>query len=286
MCPAGEGILAPTHHQNNIRWCETCLQRMSSRLAGRTAIVTGSSTGIGAAIAKAFADEGANVVTNSRTLERAERTATEIREAGGNAIAIESDVTDYDAMTALVEGTVEEFGSLDIMVNNAGLTRIGPAEEMDPEDWKRVIDVDLTGVFYGAQLAGRQMIEQGSGGAILNVSSMLGEQGLQKRAPYCAAKAGVNNLTRTLAVEWAEHDIQVNALAPGFVRTEITDQTQESADYTDEDIRNRTPLGRYGTLDEMATCATFLVGNDHYVTGEVLRADGGWTAFAWGSEGE
>ena len=258
---------------------------MSQRLSGQTAIVTGSSTGIGAAIAQRFADEGANVVTNSRDRERAEATATEIREGGGTAVAIESDVTDYDAMEALVEATVEEFGRLDVMVNNAGLTRIGPAERLDPEDWRHVIDVDLTGVFFGSQLAGRQMIDQESGGAILNVSSMLGEQGLQKRAPYCAAKAGVNNLTRTLAVEWAEHDIQVNALAPGFIQTDITDQTQDSADYTDEDIRNRTPLGRYGTLDEMANCATFLVGNDHYVTGEVLRADGGWTAFAWGSDG-
>jgi 3-oxoacyl-[acyl-carrier protein] reductase len=129
------------------------------------------------------------------------------------------------------------------------------------------------------------MIEQGSGGAILNVSSIMGELGLHQRAPYCAAKAGVNNLTRTLAVEWAPHGIHVNALAPGFVRTDITDQTQSSADYTDEDIRRRTPLGRFGTLEEMAECATFLVGTDHYVTGEVLHADGGWTAYAWGSDG-
>lgn len=259
---------------------------MNQRLSGQTAIVTGSSTGIGAAIAREFAAEGANVVTNSRKRERAKTTADEIRDAGGTAVALESDVTDYDGMAALVEATVDEFGQLDVMVNNAGLTRIGPAEELDPDDWRHVIDVDLTGVFFGAQLAGRQMIEQDSGGTILNVSSMLGEQGLQKRAPYCAAKAGVNNLTRTLAVEWAEHDIQVNALAPDFIRTDITEQTQDSADYTDEDIGNRTPLDRYGTLEEMANCATFLVGNDHYVTGEVLRADGGWTAFAWGSDGK
>lgn len=257
---------------------------MTERLAGRTAIVTGSSAGIGAAIAKRFAEEGANVVTNSRSLERAEQTASEIREAGGTAIAVEADVTDYEAVESLVDTAVAEFGRLDVMVNNAGLTRIGPAEEIDPADWRTAIDVDLTGVFFGAQLAGRQMIEQDAGGSILNVSSMMGEQGLVKRAPYCAAKAGVNNLTRTLAVEWAQHDIYVNALAPGFIKTDITDQTQSSADYTDEDIRDRTPLGRYGTHEEMATCATFLVGRDHYVTGEILRADGAWTPNAWGSD--
>lgn len=258
---------------------------MTEKLSGQTAVVTGSSTGIGAAIAKQFAKEGANVVTNSRSLDRAETTAAEIRDAGGTAVAVESDVAEYEAMESLVEATVEEFGSLDIMVNNAGLTKIGPAEEIDPSDWRHVIDVDLTGVFFGAQLAGRQMIAQGTGGSILNVSSMLGEQGLQKRAPYCAAKAGVNNLTRTLAVEWAPHEIYVNGLAPGFIRTDITEQTQSSADYTDDDIRNRTPLDRFGSLEEMANCATFLVSNDHYVTGEILRADGGWTAYAWGSDG-
>jgi 3-oxoacyl-[acyl-carrier protein] reductase len=259
---------------------------MSEKLSGLTAIVTGSSAGIGAAIAKRFASEGANVVTNSRSRERAERVAQEIRDAGDSAVAIESDVTDYAEMESLVEAAVAEFGSLDVMVNNAGVTEIAPAEEFHPDEWRRVVDVDLTGVFFGAQLAGRQMIEQGTGGSILNISSMLGEQGLQKRAPYCAAKAGVNNLTRTLAVEWAEHGIHVNALAPGFVRTEITAQTQSSADYTDDDIENRTPFGRFGTLEEMTESALFLVGGDNFVTGEILRADGGWTPYAWGSHGE
>jgi 3-oxoacyl-[acyl-carrier protein] reductase len=256
---------------------------MSERLSGKTAVVTGSSTGIGAAIATRYAEEGADVVTTSRSLDRAETTAEGIREAGGRAVAVECDVTEYAAVEALVDRAVDEFGSLDVMVNNAGVTEIAPAEEFDPADWRRVVDVDLTGVFFGAQLAGRRMIEQGTGGSILNVSSMLGEQGLRKRAPYCAAKAGVNNLTRTLAVEWAEHDIYVNALAPGFVRTDITEQTQSAADYTDDDIRDRTPLGRFGALEEMAECATFLASNDHYVTGEVLRADGGWTPNAWGT---
>lgn len=256
---------------------------MSERLAGETAIVTGSSSGIGNHIAEAFADEGANVVTNSRSQDRAEATAAAIREAGGTAVGVEADVSDPDAVAGLVEAAVDEFGGLDIMVNNAGYTVIGPAEEMAPDDWRRVIDVNLSGVFFGAQAAARQLIDQGDGGAIVNISSMMGSQGLHERAPYCASKGGVDNLTRTLAVEWAEHDIAVNALAPGYIETDITAQTMDSAGYSMEDVERRTPLGRWGTLDEMAECVIFLAGRNNFVTGEVLTADGGWSAFAWGA---
>ncbi|MDX1745067.1 MAG: SDR family oxidoreductase, partial [Halobacteriales archaeon] len=131
--------------------------------------------------------------------------------------------------------------------------------------------------------AARQLIDQGEGGAIVNISSMVGHQGLQQRSPYCASKGGVDNLTRTLAVEWADHDITVNALAPGYIETEITAQTMGDAGYTMEDIERRTPLGRWGTLDEMAECALFLASRNNYVTGEILTADGGWSAFAWGA---
>jgi 3-oxoacyl-[acyl-carrier protein] reductase len=253
---------------------------------GRTAIVTGSSSGIGRAIAERFAGEGANVVTNSRSQERAESAAEAIREAGGSAVGAAADVSDYDAVEGLVEAAVEEYGRLDVLVNNAGHTITGPSEELDPADWRSVVDVDLSGVYYGCRAAGRQFIEQGDGGAIVNVSSMMGHQGLHERAAYCASKAGVDNLTRTLAVEWAEHGIYVNSLAPGYIRTPITDQTMETAGYSVEDIQNRTPLGRFGTLEEMAECAQFLASRNNFVTGEVLTADGGWTAFAWGSRGE
>jgi 3-oxoacyl-[acyl-carrier protein] reductase len=253
---------------------------------GRTAVVTGSSSGIGRAIAERFAEEGANVVTNSRSQERAEAAAEAIREAGGSAVGAAADVSDYDAVEGLVGAAVEEFGRLDVIVNNAGHTVTGPSEELDPADWRSVVDVDLSGVYYGCRAAGRQFIEQGDGGAIVNVSSIMGHQGLHERAAYCASKAGVDNLTRTLAVEWAEHEVYVNSLAPGYIRTPITDQTMESAGYDVEDIRNRTPLGRFGTLEEMAECALFLAGRNNFVTGEVLTADGGWSAFAWGSWGE
>ncbi|PSP45034.1 short-chain dehydrogenase [Halobacteriales archaeon QH_6_64_20] len=260
---------------------------MSERFDGETAIVTGSSKGIGKEIATAFAREGANVVTNSRSDDRAAAAAAEIREdvEGASILAVECDVTEPESVSALVDATVEEFGALDVMVNNAGMTIVDPAEEQSPESWQRVIDVDLSGVFYGSQAAGRRMIERGTGGAVVNVSSMMGRMGLGGRAPYCAAKAGVDNLTRTLAVEWAEHDVHVNALAPGYVHTAITDQSMESAGYTAEEVRNRTPLDRFGTPEEMAECALFLASRNNFVTGEVLTADGGWTAFAWGSRG-
>ena len=254
-----------------------------TNLEGQTAIVTGSSGGIGRGIAAHFADQGANVVITSRTAADAEEVAEDIEDEGGSAIGLAADVTDEDTIAALVETTVEAFGALDIMVNNAGVTVTGPAEEFDVDDWRWVVEVDLVGTFVGCKHAGKQMIEQGDGGAIVNISSLMGKNGLHNRSPYCAAKAGVDNLTRTLAVEWAEHGIHVNALAPGYIRTEITDQTMDSAGYSVEDIEDRTPLGRFGTPEEMARCAEFLAARDNFVTGEVLTADGGWNAYGWGS---
>jgi len=255
-----------------------------SHLRNKTAIVTGSSQGIGKAIAAHFTEQGANVIVNSRTLERAEAAATKIaEETDGRTVPVAADVTDEAAMSALVETTVEEFGELDVMVNNAGITTIGPAEAFDVDEFRRIVDVNLTGTFIGSKVAGNRFIDQGEGGAILNVSSLMSSRGLHKRSPYSSSKAGVNNLTRTLAVEWAEHDIHVNALAPGYIRTEITEQSQGSAGYTDDDVRDRTPLGRFGTPQEMAECAEFLTAGNNFVTGEVLYADGGWKAYAWGA---
>ncbi|WP_323173447.1 3-oxoacyl-ACP reductase family protein [Natrialba sp. PRR66] len=255
---------------------------MSDTFAGDAAIVTGASRGIGSGIATKLAEQGASVVVNYRSSEKqAESVVDEIADQDGEAVAVQADVSDEDDVAAMVEATVDRFGSLDVMVNNAGMTTLGPAEEITIEDWRRVVDVDLTGVFISSRVAGRQMLSQDDGGAIVNVASMMGEMGFHMRAPYCAAKAGVINLTRTLAVEWAEDGISVNALAPGFIKTDITDQTQDSAKYTDIDIQRRTPMARYGTVEEMANCVSFLARADNYVTGEVLRADGGWTSDAW-----
>lgn len=255
---------------------------MSDLFEDKTAIVTGASRGIGSGIATKLADHGASVVVNYRSSDyRAAEVVDEIKDQGGNAAAVQADVSDHADVDAMVEATVDRFGSLDILVNNAGMTKIDPAAEIDIEDWRQVIDVDLTGVFIASQVAGRQMQAQTDGGTIVNIASMMGQMGYHMRAAYCSAKAGVINLTRTLAVEWAEDDIHVNALAPGFIYTDITDQTQDSAGYTDDDIRRRTPMARYGTIEEMTNCVTFLARDDTFVTGEVLHADGGWTSDAW-----
>jgi len=273
-------------------------------LDGKTAIVTGSSRGIGREIALGFAEEGADVVTNAPTEEEAATVATEITEQGENALAVGADVTDREAVSNLVDRAVERFGGLDVMVNNAGVSSIAPVLELDSDEWQRVLDVNLTGVFYGAQAAGRWFAENepDDGGQIINISSIFGQGGVQGRAAYNASKGGVNNLTRCLAIELAEHDICVNAIAPGFVRTSLDEQTRagtntesddaESStgdwpyyDYEDQHIENRTPLGRFGSPAEIARCAVFLAAGENYVTGEILHADGGWSAFGWGSKG-
>ncbi len=255
---------------------------MSGSLDGKTAVVTGSSSGIGFGIAQKLATEGANVVVNSRSQDRA-ADAVAAMDDDRRVVPIEADVTDYDALRSLVDRTVEEFGSLDVWVNNAGINIRGPAEELSLDDWQTVIDVNLSGTFYGARVAGTRMIEQGTGGSIVNISSMMGEQGQTGRTPYNTSKGGVNNLTRCLAVEWAEHDINVNAVAPGYIRTEMVDDAQDQIGFDEQDVIDRTPLGRYGAVDEVANCVTFLAEGNHFMTGEILHPDGGWLAFGWGS---
>lgn len=256
---------------------------MSSSLNGRTAVVTGSSSGIGFGIARHLASEGANVVINSRSQERADAAADEIESTAG-VLPLEADVTDHDSLQSLADRTVEEFGSLDIWVNNAGINIRGPAEELSLDDWQTVLDVNLSGTFYGAQVAGNRMIDQGTGGNIINISSMMGEQGQTGRTPYNTSKGGVNNLTRCLAIEWADHDIHVNAVAPGYIQTEMVDDAQDQIGFDTQDVVDRTPLGRYGSVDEVANCVTFLAAGDHFMTGEILHPDGGWLAFGWGSD--
>ncbi len=161
------------------------------------------------------------------------------------------------------------------------MTIIDDAETFDPEEWSRVIDVNLNGTFYCSQAAGTRMIEQETA-ARSSVSRAYSADRVSPNGHRTPPRRGINSLTRCLAVEWADEGIHVNALAPGFIKTDITEQTQESAGYTDDDIRDRTPLGRYGTLEEMANCVSFLAAGDHFITGEVLQADGGWLANSWG----
>jgi len=274
---------------------------MDGRLADKTAIVTGSSSGIGKAIAKRFAAEGANVVTNSRSASRAQRTADEITADGGTAVAVEADVSKESDIDRLLTDATDAFGTVDVLVNNAGTESIVPAMEVTREEWQSELDVNLTGTFFCAQAVARHMIEEGDGGQIINVSSILGTRPLQGRTAYCVSKAGINSLTRTLAIELADEGVSVNAIAPGYIGgTELVsdENIRVPEEYEAEDgeewpvyvlddpeaIDDRIPAGRKGAPEEIAASATFLAEGDHYVNGEILHADGGVQAFGWGSK--
>lgn len=251
---------------------------MTGRLSGTAALVTGASSGNGRAIARRFAEEGANVtIADVREDPRlgGESTHDLIETAGGNAQYVETDVTDVDALHTAVEATVDAYGSLDVMVNNAGVERQLPIEEATEEDFAWLMDINLKGVYFGCQAAIEQMVEQDDGGSIVNMSSIAGFRGLENSSLYCTSKGGVTNLTRELAVEHGENDIRVNALNPGFIETAMTMEDGETAG----GILDQTPLGRAGQPEEVADAALFLASDESsFVTGHNLVMDGGFTA--------
>ncbi|EMA59744.1 SDR family NAD(P)-dependent oxidoreductase [Halorubrum lipolyticum] len=251
---------------------------MSERLQGKTALVTGGSSGNGRAIARRFAEEGANVtVADVREDPRmgGEPTHNLIEGEGGNAQFVRCDVSSVDDLHAAVDATVEAFGSLDVMVNNAGVERQKPLEDVTEDDYEWLMDINLKGVFFGSQAAVEVMRDQDEGGSIINMSSIGGIRGLENSSLYCTSKGGVTNLTRELAVEHGEHDVRVNALNPGFIETAMTMEDGDTAG----GILDQTPLGRAGQPDEVADAALFLASDESsFVTGHNLVMDGGFTA--------
>lgn len=249
------------------------------RLKDKVAIVTGSSMGIGEAIADAFAAEGARLVINSRSQERARPVAERLAAGGADAIAVAADVTRKSECERLVSAAVERWGRLDVMVNNAGVNAIRPSLELSEADWRRVVDTNLTAVLFGSQAAGRQMLAQGNG-VIINVSSIYGHTGVPRRAAYVATKHALLGLTKVLAVEWAGQGVRVLSLDPAYIKTPLDELDQATGDYTDADIIKRTPLGRFGTIADVARAAVFLASDDaSYITGSSLLVDGGWLAY-------
>jgi NAD(P)-dependent dehydrogenase (short-subunit alcohol dehydrogenase family) len=241
---------------------------------GRTAIVTGSSQGIGEVTAKRFAAEGANVVVTSRSREAVDEVAAEIEESDrpGEAIAVECDVREREAVEALVEATVEEFGRLDSMINNAGASFVAGFDDISENGWKTIVDINLHGTFHCSQVAGRRMQEQDGGGTIINLASVAGTEGSPYMSHYGAAKAGVVNLTTTLAYEYAPHGIRVNCVAPGFVATPgVESQMGISAADVDRSEVER----RMGLPEEIADVVQFLASDAaSYVVGETVTARG------------
>ena len=238
-------------------------------------MVTGASTGLGAAIAIALAEAGAQVAChgNSRSPET---TCDKIKRAGGVAYAISGDLGKTETPQKLIAETLERLGRIDILINNAGTIRRAPATDYSDEDWAAVIEVNLSSVFRLSKLAGKQMIERGSGGKIVNIASLLSFQGGITVPAYAASKGGVAQLTKALANEWAKHRINVNAIAPGYMRTANTAALQ--ADETrNRQILERIPAGRWGEPDDLAGAAVFLSSSaSDYINGHILVVDGGW----------
>ena len=251
-------------------------------LTGLTALVTGGGSGIGQATARALNAAGASVVVTELPdrLARAQATAAELMAAGGDALALPLDVRDLDQVAACVAAAAEAgSGRLDVLVNNAGTNVRQPAFDVTEEAWDLVLDTNLKGLFFMAQAAGRVMRDQiPPGGSIVNIASIMGLVGYFDRAAYCSSKAGVVNLSRVLAIEWAPNDIRVNALCPAFVETPFT-QAMLQDDAIKTDILRRTPAGRLMTPDEVAAAVVFLTSPaSRMITGAAMTIDGGWTA--------
>ena len=246
------------------------------RLENRVAVVTGSSSGIGAAIALAFAAEGAAVVVNySRHEDAAQKVLDKIDNAGGKGLVVGADVSDPKEVEAMLQQAVGTFGRLDVMVNNAGIEQKFPFLETPLDVWEKVISVNLTGVWIGCQEAARQMVSQGDGGRIINVSSVHEDLPMPTNSPYCAAKGGLRMLMRTIAVELAPHSITVNNIAPGAVETPINRNLDEHPGQR-QVLLSEIPLGRIGQPEEIASLAVYLASDaSSYSTGSTFVVDGG-----------
>jgi len=243
------------------------------KLEGKVAVVTGASRGIGRAIALKLANEGAKVVVNySGSQAKAEEVVATIQENGGEAIAVQASVSKTEEVTALMDAAVKTFGSLDILVNNAGITRDNLLMRMKENEWDDVLDTNLKGVFLCTKAVTRQMMKQRAG-RIINISSIVGVAGNAGQANYVAAKAGVIGLTKTTAKELASRNILVNAVAPGFIETEMTEQLPEDIK---QGMLTQIPLAKLGQPEDIAKAVAFLASDDaNYMTGQTLHIDGG-----------
>ena len=242
-------------------------------LNGKIAVVTGASRGIGKAIALKLAKLGATVVINyNGSAQKAEEVKQKIIADGGCAIAMQCNVADYEACEAFFQAVVEQFGRIDILVNNAGITKDGLIMRMSEEDFSSVVDVNMKGTFHCIRFASRQMMKQRSG-RIINMSSVVGISGNAGQINYAASKAGVIGMTKSAAKELASRSITVNAIAPGYIET---DMTSVLSDKVKEETMQQIPLGRLGQVEDIAAAAAFLASDEAgYITGQVLAVDGG-----------
>lgn len=251
----------------------------SMRLDGKVALITGTGSGIGKAIAIAMAEAGADCIVTElpEKLDSLKSVCESIRQNGQKALSLPLKLPDLDSIDALVELAHNEMGRIDILVNNAGVNIPRDALEITEDDWDCVLDVNLKGLFFLSQRVARKMINNG-GGKIVNIASLSGVVAYFKRAAYCSSKAGVVNLTRVLAIEWAQHKINVNAVGPTFILTPLTQSTFDDPALR-KDLLSRIPLGRVGQPEDVVGSVVFLASPAaDLITGHTLLVDGGWTA--------
>mgnify|MGYP000109060890 CR=1 FL=1 len=251
-------------------------------LSGKAAIVTGAGRGLGQAMANALAQAGASVAVFDVNEDDANAAAAEINAWGGKAVALQVDVTDSQQVQAGIQRVIEAFGEIDVLVNNAGVTSRAPFEDLEQEDWERVLHVNLGGIYQCSRWVAKRWITLKKPGSIINIASISGFVGNRGglNSHYCATKGGVIALTRSLAVEWAPYQIRVNAIAPGYFVTPMTDRLKRINPEFYAELINRVPLGRFGEGPDLAGAVIYLASQASvFVTGHVLVIDGGYTAW-------
>lgn len=254
----------------------------SFQLDGRVAIVTGAGRGLGRALSLALAQAGAKVAVWDVVRDNVETVVEEVRALGREALAAEVDVGDGQQVREAIAQVANHFGGVHVLVNNAGVTTNSPFEELDEADWERVLRVNLSGVFHCSRWVAHQLIRQGTGGSIINIASISGFIGNRggNNSHYCATKGGVIALTRSLAVEWAPHGIRVNAIAPGYFISPMTDRLKKRDPNFYQELIDRVPLGRFGSDQDIAGAVVYLASPaSAFVSGHILVVDGAYTAW-------
>jgi len=246
-------------------------------LNGKVAVVIGGTSGIGLAIAKGMAEAGADVVPTSRRQDQVEAAAKEIENRGRRSIRVTSDVSDRASLQNVLDESIKAFGKVDVLVNSAGRTKRAPTLDFNEEDWNSILDTNLTGTLRAAQVFGRHMLERESG-SIINIASLSTFVALYEVAAYSASKAAVASLTKSLAIEWSQKGVRVNAIAPGVFRTPLNEKLLDETERGREFLL-RTPMKRFGNVEELAGAAIFLASDAaSFVSGEILTVDGGFLA--------